>query len=174
MTHLARLFFQTCLLLLMATGGAHAQTSPRDVVKAYIQAYNRNDVNTAKQLVAPDFVRYSNLAQKWTPMPLNEWADMWTSFGAAFPDFRWEVQSMVAEGQIVVVEVIEKGTFTNTWVLPNKYKIKPTGKAYASRNAIAFYVENGLIQKYNQYAGLGFLQVGLGPIDILAILAAGL
>ncbi len=174
MPRFTRLICQTFFWLLMAMGSAHAQTSPREVVDAYIAAYNNNDVNMAKQLVAPDFVRYSNLAKKWAPMPLNEWADMWVSFGVAFPDFRWEVQSVAAQGNIVVVEVIEKGTFKNTWVLPNKYKVKPTGKAYESRNAIVFYVENGRIQKYNQYAGLGFLQVGLGPIDILAILAAGL
>lgn len=174
MIRLSKLIFQASLLLTICMGAVHAQQSPRAVVNAYIEAYNRNDVNTARQLVAPDFVRYSNLAKKWEPMPVDTWAQMWTSFGVAFPDFRWEVQSMAEHENIVVVEVIEKGTFMNAWVLPNKYRIRPTGKAYESRNAIAFYVEHGLIQKYHQYAGLGFLQVGLGPIDLLAILYSGL
>jgi len=152
---------------------AQAQNSPREIVDEFIVAYNNNDVDSALPLLSSDFARYSNTTRQWQPMAVDQWAAMWRSFGVAFPDIRWEVQSITAEGDLVVVEVIEKGTFKNTWELPNHYKIKPSGKSYESRNAIAFYVRDGQIVKYHQYAGLGFLSVGLNVFDMIVIMASG-
>jgi steroid delta-isomerase-like uncharacterized protein len=140
--------------------------TPEEVVRAFIEAYNKCDVDGMTTYLADDFVRFSNTSKTWRPMNKEEWKDMAVRFYAAFPDERWEVLSMVAEGDTVAIEVIETATFTKPWVMPD-VTIQPTGKTYSSRNSLFFQVNrDGLIQNYRQYASTAFLEVGIKPKDI--------
>lgn len=145
---------------------AKVKMTPREVVRAYIDAYNKNDLHSALAYVADDFVRFSNTTKIWEPMSKEVWADMWARFQAAFPGFKWDVTSIVASGDTVAIEVIETGTFSKPWDLPGM-TIQPTGKSYSSRNALFFQLnKDGLIQNYRQYASTAFLEVGVVEEDI--------
>jgi steroid delta-isomerase-like uncharacterized protein len=145
---------------------AKVKMIPLEVVRAYIDAYNKNDLNGALAYVADDFVRFSNTSKIREPMNREDWADMWARFQVAFPGFKWDVTSMVASGDTVAIEVIESGTFSKPWALPGM-TIQPTGKSYSSRNSLFFQVnKDGLIQNYRQYASTAFLDVGIKEEDI--------
>lgn len=148
--------------------------SPKAVVQKFIDAYNSNDLEAAASLLAEDFERYSISTKSWEPMEKQAWMDMWTNFYPAFPDFHWEVLSMVADGDTVAVEVIESATFTGTWVLPTGKTIEPTGKGYASHTSTFFKInQDGRIQNFRQYTGLAFLSIELKLADILKIVESG-
>ena len=140
--------------------------TPEEVVRAFIEAYNKCDVDGMVAYMADDFVRFSNTSKTWEPMNKKEWKDMAVRFYAAFPDERWELLSMVAEGDTVAIEVMETATFTKPWSMPH-IMIPPTGKGYCSRNSLFFQVnKDGLIQNYRQYASQNFLEVGIKQEDI--------
>jgi len=76
------------------------------------------------------------------------------------------VNSMVASGDTVAIEVIETATFTKPWALPG-ITLQPTGKGYSSRNSLFFQVnKDGLIQNYRQYTSTAFLDVGIKADNI--------
>ena len=140
--------------------------TPEDVVRAFIDAYNDNDVQRALTYVADDFVRFSNTTKVWTPMKRKDWAQMWSLFQDAFPGFKWEVVSLLASGDTVAIEVIETGTFSKPWAL-GKTTIRPNGKSYSSRNSLFFQVQGGLIQNYRQYASSSFVtELAIDPSQI--------
>jgi steroid delta-isomerase-like uncharacterized protein len=143
------------------------KTTPVEIMRKYISAYNKQDVDALAAFVADDFGRFSNSTRRWGPMSKEEWVDMSVRFDAAFPDVKWEVISMIASGDTVAIEVIETGTFKNPWAMPG-ITIQPTGKSYTSRNSLFFqFNKDGLIQNYRQYTNNSdFLRVGIKPENI--------
>lgn len=158
---------------LLGLGPCSSTSAPALTVKAFADAYSHQDPDTAIALTTPDFVRYSAT----TPKPMNraDYYNMFKSFDAAFPDERWEVKSLVACGQQVTLQVIERGTFLYPWVMADGYVAQPTGRSYTNVSVIQFQIDpaTNLIKSYLQITALGFLTVGLTPEDMLHIVASG-
>jgi len=152
----------------MDTKKTRSKMTPEEVVRAFIKAYNKGDVDGIEACLADDFVRFSTTSKAWEPMSKADWRDMAVRFYAAFPDEKWEVLSLVASGDTVAVENIETGTFTKQWDMMPGLTIQPTGNGYRSRNAVFFKVnKNGLIQNYRQYYDAkAFGEVGIQPENI--------
>jgi predicted ester cyclase len=81
----------------------------------------------------------------------------------AFPDFTWEVQATVANGEWVAARVIERGTFKNPYEYRPGAVLAPTGKSYAAHYAIFVKVnDKGLFTEYHLYEDASWSkQVGL-------------
>ena len=122
-----------------------SKMTPEAVVLAFLDAFNKNDLDGGMACLADDFVRLGE-STKWEPMSKEIYRDTWARFADAFPDFKWETSCMVTSGDTVAIEVIETGTFTDPWAWQGK-TLRPTGKAYRSRISLFFRVnKDGLIQ----------------------------
>lgn len=144
-----------------------------DVINAFVEGYNAQDVQMVLPSLSPNFTRYSSTTSE--PMKLDRWTEMWTSFVTAFPDEWWQITKLesCAPGE-VTIDVIERGTFVNDWVLFDGTVIEPTGWDYEGDSTIDFFLdEEHMITSYEQSTGIAFLEVGLGPSDIVAIVENG-
>jgi ketosteroid isomerase-like protein len=119
--------------------------TPEQVVRTFLDAYNKNDLDGAMACLANDFVRLGE-STTWVPMSKENYRDLWARFAVAFPDFQWRTIGMVTSGDTVAIEVIETGTFTKPWAWRGKM-LQPTGKVYRARICVFFRVnKDGLIQ----------------------------
>ena len=90
------------------------------LVRKYVDAFNRGDIEGVCQCFAPDGVVYGVLG--WGN--LVKARTIWEQLVACF-QMNLSVESMAAEGEIVAVRYTERGKF----VAPFR-GIEPTGKAY--------------------------------------------
>jgi ketosteroid isomerase-like protein len=116
-----------------------------DVVRRFLDAHNKNDLDGAMACLADDFVRMDESAT-CVPMSKETYREMWARFAVAFPDFKWKTTCMVTSGDTVAIEVIETATFTQPWACQGK-TLWPSGERYRARICVFFRVnEDGLIQ----------------------------
>jgi hypothetical protein len=87
-------------------------------------------------------------------------------FRKTFPDVRWELGSwLVSDGDIVVCEVVERGTFVGPWANPVR-TIAPTKRSYVSDAVMLFrFNPDGLIvENRSWYDSVDwFHQIGVDP-----------
>ena len=118
-----------------ASGELQTMT-PEEVVRAFLDAHNKNDLDRAMACLADDFVTLGE-STKWVPVSKENYRDMWARFAAAFPDFKWETIGMVVSDHTVAIEVIETGTFTEPWAWQGR-TLRPTGRSYRIRRFAYF------------------------------------
>jgi predicted ester cyclase len=79
-----------------------SKMTPEAVVLAFLDAFNKNDLDGGMACLADDFVRLGE-STKWEPMSKEIYRDMWARFADAFPDFKWETSCMVTSGDTVAI-----------------------------------------------------------------------
>lgn len=130
----------------------------------WFASWNRLDRDAFFALLAPDFVAKGVMA----PAGLDKDAiwDFMVAFRATFPDQRWEPGAwLVGDGDLVVCEVIESGTFAGPWPDPRR-AIAPTHRSYVSRAVMLFRFDaDGLIvENESWYDSVDwFHQIGVDP-----------
>lgn len=77
----------------------------RAIVLKYVDAFNRSDIETLENLFAPDALVYGVLG--WGG--LSQVVPIWRELKAAF-DIQLQVESIIADEDIVAVRYIERGT----------------------------------------------------------------
>ncbi len=77
----------------------------KEVVLAYVDAFNLGDIETLIDLFAPDALVYGVLG--WGRM--DQVAPIWREIKAAFA-IQLQVESMIAEDDMVAVRYVERGT----------------------------------------------------------------
>jgi steroid delta-isomerase-like uncharacterized protein len=77
----------------------------KQIVRAYVDAFNRYDEETLRSLFAPDALIYGVLG--WGG--LEQVVPIWREIKAAFA-IELQVESLIAEDDIVAVRYIERGT----------------------------------------------------------------
>lgn len=77
----------------------------KQVVLAYVAAFNRGDMETLRELFAPDALVYGVLG--WGD--LNKVVPIWQELHEAFA-IQLQVEALAAEGEMVAVRYIERGT----------------------------------------------------------------
>jgi ketosteroid isomerase-like protein len=96
------------------------QESNKEVVGRYVEALNRGDMETLRQLFTPDALVYGVLG--WGE--LDEVVPIWRQLHQGLA-MELTVKQMVAEGDTVAVRYTERGTFWDEF-LGNQ----PTGESY--------------------------------------------
>jgi limonene-1,2-epoxide hydrolase len=125
--------------------------SPQEVLLAWNERYSNQDVAGAVKYMAPDLRRYGDLGY-WEPVGVAAWQDMQERFFAAFPNWHWDIQSITANDNRVVIEFLEKGTFTLPYEVMPGLVLEPSGESYEDRSSIHFEVnDEGLIQEFRAY-----------------------
>jgi predicted ester cyclase len=126
--------------------------APEKVVRAWNDAYTRHDLDTALAFMSDDFVRCGE-ATNWAPMSKQVWGAIMREFFVAFPDWTWELTRLVASGDTVVCQFVERGTFTAPYNIMPGLTLPPNGKGFVDHDCDWFRVnEAGLITELRVYA----------------------
>ncbi|MBN1352650.1 ester cyclase [candidate division KSB1 bacterium] len=135
-----------------------SKTQPKNLVANYIESvWNNGDVATLENLTTEDFL-YHLSGQ--SPRDRNNMKLFLEVVRVAFPDWRVQVQEMIAEGNSVAVRW--SGTVTHKGVF---HGIPPTGKQITVCGINIYSIEEGKIsQEWEQMDSLGMLQqLGILP-----------
>lgn len=125
--------------------------TPEQTVRAWNERYSKQDPAGAAEFMAEDVVRLSD-SNRWAPIYKQGWIAMQAGFFPAFPDWTWEITSLIAVDSLVVCEFHEHGTFTRPYARAAGLELSPTGESYDDRSSIYFQVnEDSLISEIRAY-----------------------
>lgn len=109
----------------------------KQVVRHYVEAFNRGDMNTLRALLAEEAeiqgVFGKGLFEKIEPI----WRQLIEGYG-----MQLHIQSLIAEGNVVAARYVESGTFRAP-----AFGLQPTGKSYELAAMEWFEIEGGKIKR---------------------------
>jgi steroid delta-isomerase-like uncharacterized protein len=109
----------------------------KEIVLAYVEAFNRGDIDALIDLFAPDALVYGVLG--WGRM--DQVVPIWREIKSAF-DIQLRVESMIAEDDIVAVRYVERGTSVGS------FRGGPvTGKSFEVVAMEWFIIKDGKIHR---------------------------
>ena len=154
--------FHRYLMLLAAIAllaGCQAQTSPAEKAAAaaaatvaankagcqrfYDMALNQGDLATVDSLVAPNMVEHMQMGPGYPTEAIPALKKFITDWHAAFPDLKFTIERMVAEGNDVAIHCVMTGTNTGSFM-----GMKPTGKAVTVEGFDLVHIENGMVTEH--------------------------
>lgn len=130
---------------------AHAQLktespkSPKAVLTAYIEAWNRRDYATFDELLASDGVQ-EDLAVGFRGQGAAQVEGFMREILKAEPDFVWKVTNVIESGDTVVAEWTWTATHTGDSPIG-----RVAGKHITGRGASVAVIKNGRIQRLTDY-----------------------
>jgi len=130
----------------------------KDLVRAFIAAWNDRDFNRFDALMADTAVLHvGGTAVPCDPAGTRAIAQEWTT---AFPDWRFELLSLVAEGDRVVAHMPYSGTFTKPIL-----GVAPTGRFARVDEMVIFRIAGGKVaEAWEVYDECGmWRQLGAPP-----------
>ena len=152
------------LLVIVLVGCARSTESAleanKNLVRLYIEAYNRNDLDRFDELLVADFTRYSR--SNIEASSLEEFKERVRSGTEAFPDRRIEIITLVAEADRVVVY----GTWSGTQDAPYG-SLPASGKKAVIPFFYMFRIEGGkIVELWTEWDNVHFLQqLGHYPVE---------
>jgi steroid delta-isomerase-like uncharacterized protein len=129
------------------------------IMRSYLEGFwSGKDPSIADRIVAQDAVFHDLIEQKMPP-GLNGVKQNYRSFRAAFPDFKFDIQDIVAEGDKVVVRWDAGGTHRGT------FQGIPATNKYGGVSGISIVrIRDGkIIEGWQELDSLGLMQ-GLGVL----------
>lgn len=114
-----------------------SESTNKQIVKRYVEAFNAGDLETLRTLFAPDALVYGVLGWGGMEQVLPIWKQLHEAFG-----IQLNVEEMAADGDSVAVRYTERGTFR----APFRGQ-SPTGKSYELVAMEWFIVRGGKIQR---------------------------
>jgi predicted ester cyclase len=110
----------------------------KDVVRAFVAAWNDRDFAAFDRLMAEGAVlRVGGQTVPCDPAGTRAIAEEWTT---AFPDWRFDLLELVAEGELVAAHMPYEGTFARPL-----YGIEPTGRFARVDEMVIFRVVGGRV-----------------------------
>jgi predicted ester cyclase len=132
----------------------------KEIVRAFVEAGNRNDVDAFDSLPAPGFVGHCEATPRVNVTSCEDFERFYLETAATFPDQKMTLGTLVAEGDLVAF----RGKFSGTQK-GAMGPFPPTGKFVESDCAGIFQVENGrIVRLWVSWDNLGgTMQLGLLP-----------
>ena len=119
------------------TGDAMLEVN-KSLVLSFVEAWNRRDFNRFASLMAPDAVLHVGGGEvPCDPSGTRAIAEKWTM---AFPDYRFSLLGVVAEGDRVVLHMPYGGTHRGTIA-----GVEPTGRSCIVDEIVIFRIAEGKI-----------------------------
>lgn len=131
---------------------------PRELAEMHVQVFNDRAWGKASDIYAPDLAMVEPAG---TTQGIDGYLGTAKGFVAAFPDCRFQVTSVVASGNRVVMEGIYSGTHTGPLMTPQG-EVPPTGRTLELALCDVFDVEAGRIGRVRAYYDQMTLAAQLG------------
>jgi predicted ester cyclase len=126
--------------------------------RVFEEGLNNRDRAIFDELVAPDYVNYEGANLAVSSRGPQNWTEVLTRLGAAFPDIAWRVLRSLADGDQVWLETAMSGTHEGVF-----FGHAPTGRRFEVRQVHMLRVAEGLVHEHRAVRDdLGVLiQLGL-------------
>lgn len=138
-----------------------AEEQNKQVVRQYIEAFNRQDIERLGQLVSSTNQSFE-FSGIHSSMDWNRTQQFFAVFWTAFPDLSAKIEEIVAEGDKVAIRVINTGTHKGDF-----QGIPPTGKKVSFEGRDFMTLRDGKIVE--QQAGIDMMelmqQIGAIPAE---------
>jgi steroid delta-isomerase-like uncharacterized protein len=127
------------------------------VARFYDQVWDKGNVAVAQEVFADDYVRHDLRPSQALPGPAGQ-ARIAEDFRRAFPDLRFVVDLMLADGALVAARWTATGTHTGPWAA-----LDPTGKRATFSGVNIFRFDEGkVVEIWNHRDDLGLMtQLGV-------------
>jgi steroid delta-isomerase-like uncharacterized protein len=124
------------------------------VVRFYEEVWAGTNFGFAKEVFADDYVRHDLRPTEAAPGPARQ-ARIAEEFRGAFPDLRWHVDLVLAEGDLVAARWTASGTHTGGWG-----DVPPTGKyaRFSGVNIFHFGDDGKVTEIWNHRDDLGLTE----------------
>jgi len=107
------------------------------IVRRFIEAYNKRNLDLVDDLVAPDYVDHTNQVGR---EGLKQLFDMGFK---GFPDWHETIEDIIAEGDKVWVRLAYTGTHKGEFL-----GLAPTGKKITAKDVDIYRIVNGKLAEY--------------------------
>jgi predicted ester cyclase len=127
------------------------------LIRRLAAAHNRQDATAAASCFAADATNHGHRAGR------EGMERVYQSLYAAFPDYHWNLQLLIAEEEWVTAQIMMTGTHLGTPALPVfgglLHESAPTGRRVAVENIHIYRIHNGLIAEHSAVRDdLGMMQ----------------
>ncbi len=123
------------------------------VRRFYDEVWNRGNLDVADEVFADDYVRHDFRGTEPEPGPAGQKA-IAAAFRAAFPDLRFGVDFLLAEGDLVAGRWTSTGTHDGPWA-----GVEPTGRRMRLSGVNVFRFADGKVAEiWNHRDDLGLLE----------------
>lgn len=127
----------------------------RTIVRRIHDELNKANLAIVDELYALDYVSHVG----GRTGGLREYKEYLYTHRSAFPDWHTTLDEILAEGDLVVVRVTERGTHLGEWHHRHVGRIAATGKPVASTRMIIRRIKNGkVVESWVNADHLGMLQ----------------
>jgi steroid delta-isomerase-like uncharacterized protein len=109
----------------------------KQIVRQYVEAFNRGDLGALQQLFTPDALIYGVLGWGGLSEVMPVWQELFEAFG-----MQLTVEEIIAEGDRVAVRYTERGTFNGPF-----RGNQPTGKSFELVAMEWFILRDGKIHR---------------------------
>ncbi|MDX5481604.1 MAG: ester cyclase [Hymenobacteraceae bacterium] len=113
------------------------QEQNKQVVQAYVSAFNQGNLEELRQLFAPDAEIQGVLGKGLMDKVMPVWEQLVSGLG-----MQLTIEDMAAEGDVVAVRYTERGTFRGSFM-----GNEPTGQSYEIVAMEWFRIRDGKIQQ---------------------------
>ncbi|WP_276498490.1 ester cyclase [Pontibacter litorisediminis] len=113
------------------------QEQNKRIVQAYVTAFNQGDLEGLRSLFAPEAEIQGVMGKGLMDKVMPVWEQLVSGLG-----MQLTVEDMAAEGDVVAVRYVERGTFKGPFM-----GHEPTGKSYELVAMEWFVIRDGKIQK---------------------------
>jgi steroid delta-isomerase-like uncharacterized protein len=125
----------------------------KDLVRRYQEAHNTNDLDALNEIVAADLIAHSLMPG--VPPGLEGGKLVHGVAVTAFPDFRADIEDLIAEGDKVVARMTFRGTHTGGEFMG----IPPSGRSFTFSATAIFRIAGGkIVEHWGEEDAVGWLQ----------------
>ena len=135
---------------------AEVEEQNKELARKWLEAWNKRNFETFKELLAPDFVLYYP-SRSTKPRTQEETIEIGKMLQKAFPDINWSMEELIATEDKVIIRVIERGTHEGEY-----QGIPATGNKYEMSGIWISRIENGKIVEQREDFDLFGLYQQLG------------
>jgi steroid delta-isomerase-like uncharacterized protein len=131
-----------------------AEANKELVSQFYDEVWAQGNLEFTERVFATDYVRHDLRSTQAKPGPAGQ-AEIAGAFRQAFPDLKWQVDLLIAEGDFVVGRWSASGTHAGTWA-----GIAPTGRQmeFSGVNIFRFDRNGKVVEIWNHRDDLGLME----------------
>jgi steroid delta-isomerase-like uncharacterized protein len=125
----------------------------KDLAKRVMEALNKEDLVALKELMAPEFVRYSP-STTIDIHSLDEFSEFVKMLHSSLPDIHLSIEESYAAGDRVTIRYLMSATHTGEFM-----GMPATGNKLGTSGVLIFRIENGKVAEIREeYDSVGFMQ----------------